>query len=76
MMARTESISSPVFAVNVSSVDDYVAKVEAAGGVVVAPKMEIRVMAFYGLRARRSGHGRRARLSLRTTAPWRVRRTT
>ena len=47
MMLRTEKIRSPVFAVNVRSVDEYVKKVEAAGGKVVSPKVEIGGMGYY-----------------------------
>lgn len=47
MMQRTKDVRSPVIAINVSSVDDYVKKVEAAGGKVVMPKMTIGGIGFY-----------------------------
>ncbi len=47
MMQRSEAVRGPVFAINVSSVDDYVKKVEAAGGKVVMPKMEVGGMGYY-----------------------------
>lgn len=47
MMQRTKTVHSPVIAINVSSVDEYIKKVEAAGGKVITPKMEIGGMGFY-----------------------------
>jgi uncharacterized protein len=47
MMQRSEKVKAPVFAINVSSVDDYVSKVEAAGGKVVMPKTEMGGMGYY-----------------------------
>ena len=47
MMKRTSDVHSPVIAINVNSVDDYVKKVEAAGGKVVMPKVEIGGMGYY-----------------------------
>ncbi len=47
IMKRTAHAKTPVFAINVASVDDYVKKVEAAGGKVVKPKEEIMGMGYY-----------------------------
>ncbi len=47
MMMRTDKVKSPVFAITVSSVDQYVKKVEAAGGRLVTPKVEIGGMGYY-----------------------------
>ncbi len=47
MMQRSPAVSAPVVAINVSSVDEYVKKVEAAGCKVIMPKMEIEGMGYY-----------------------------
>ena len=47
IMKRTKDVKAPVFAINVSSIDDYIPKVEAAGGKVVMPKMDMMGMGFY-----------------------------
>ncbi len=47
IMQRSDAVQAPVLAINVSSVDDYVKKVEAAGGKVVMPKMEVGGMGYY-----------------------------
>ncbi len=47
IMKRTEHAKTPIFAVNISSIDDYVKKIEAAGGKVVKPKEEIMGMGYY-----------------------------
>lgn len=56
MMQRSKHVSSPVIAINVSSVDQYVKKVTAAGGKVVMPKMEIGGMGFYAYVADTEGN--------------------
>ncbi len=56
MMHRTPGVSAPVIAMNVGSVDDYVKKVEAAGGKVVMPKMEVGGMGFYAYVADTEGN--------------------
>ena len=47
LMRRSAKISAPVLAINVSSVDRSIKKVEAAGGMVVEPKIEIPNMGYY-----------------------------
>jgi predicted enzyme related to lactoylglutathione lyase len=47
MMVRSGGLKAPVFAINVSSVDEYIKKVEAAGGKIVTPKMEVGGMGYY-----------------------------
>src|SRR5687768_8592586 len=44
---RSAEVRSPVVAIDVSSVDEYLQKVTAQGGSVVMPKMEIQGMGFY-----------------------------
>src|SRR3989338_931246 len=38
IMLRTKEAQSPIFAIHVNSIDDYVKKIEKAGGAVVKPK--------------------------------------
>jgi len=47
MMKRTDKIKSPVVAVQVDSVDEFIKKVTSKGGKLVMPKMEIPGMGFY-----------------------------
>ncbi len=47
IMKRTETAKSPTIVINVSSVDEYVKKVEAAGGKLVEPKKQIMDMGYY-----------------------------
>lgn len=47
MMQKTDSASSPVIVVKVKSLDDTVKKVEAKGGKVVMPKVEVGDMGYY-----------------------------
>lgn len=47
MMKRTPQVKGPVFAINVNSVDDYVKKVEKAGGKAVTPKTPVGDFGFY-----------------------------
>lgn len=47
IMKRTEVAKAPIFAINVSSIDDKVKEVEKAGGKVVMPKMDMMGMGFY-----------------------------
>ncbi len=47
MMLRNDKVRAPVFAVNVTSVDEYAKKIKAAGGSVVMPKTEIGGMGYY-----------------------------
>ena len=47
MMQRTKELKGPTVAIEVSSVDEYIKKVIAAGGKEVMPKMEIPGMGYY-----------------------------
>jgi uncharacterized protein len=47
MMKRTKDIKAPVFAINVSSIDAKVKQIEASGGKVVMPKVEMMGMGWY-----------------------------
>ncbi len=47
IMPRTKDVTAPVLAMNVSSVDEYVAKIVAAGGKLVKPKVELGGMGYY-----------------------------
>lgn len=47
LMKRQASGESPVIVINVPSVDEYVNKVEQAGGKVAMPKMQVGDMGLY-----------------------------
>ena len=47
ILKRTKNVKAPVFAINVASIDQRVKQVEAAGGKVVMPKMDMMGMGFY-----------------------------
>lgn len=47
MMQRTKEVKAPVFAILVKSIDQSIKKVKAAGGKLIAPKMEIGGMGYY-----------------------------
>ena len=47
MMKRTAQVKSPVFAINVDSIDASVKKAVSAGGKLVMPKQEIGEMGYY-----------------------------
>ena len=47
IMKRDETAKSPVIVINVSNVDDYLKKVEAAGGKTVMPKVPVADMGLY-----------------------------
>lgn len=47
LMRRKEKVSSPVLVMDVPSVDEYIKKIEEAGGGVVEGKMEIPGMGYY-----------------------------
>ena len=47
MMQRSKELKGPTVAIEVSSVDEYIKKVIAAGGKEVMPKMEIPGMGYY-----------------------------
>jgi len=47
MVMRSKEVPAPIFAMTVSSIDDYVKKVEAAGGKVIKPKWDVMGSGFY-----------------------------
>lgn len=47
IMKHTEHVKAPVFAIHVQSIDERVKQVEAAGGSVVSPKVDMMGMGFY-----------------------------
>jgi predicted enzyme related to lactoylglutathione lyase len=47
IMKRTKDVTAPVFAVNVTSIDEKVEQITKAGGLVVMPKVEMMGMGFY-----------------------------
>ncbi|HWP91424.1 MAG TPA: VOC family protein [Thermodesulfobacteriota bacterium] len=47
MTKRSKEVPAPIITVSVSSIDEYVKKVEAAGGKAVMPKGEVPDMGFY-----------------------------
>lgn len=47
IMQRTDKVTMPVFAINVSSIDEKVKMVEKSGGKVVTPKMDMMGMGYY-----------------------------
>ena len=56
LMQRSADVPAPVLAMDVSSVDEYVKKVEAAGGKVVRPKMQVGDMGYYAYVADTEGN--------------------
>src|SRR5262249_39747251 len=46
MMARTDKVQAPVFAIAVPSIDERVKQVQVAGGTLVTPKMDLGI-GFY-----------------------------
>ena len=47
LMPRTDTVKAPVIAMEVSSVDEYITKIEAMGGKLVKPKTDIAGMGYY-----------------------------
>lgn len=47
MVQRDATVSAPIFAINVPSIDERVKQVEAAGGSVIKPKEQIMGMGWY-----------------------------
>ena len=47
MVMRSEKVSMPVLAINVTSVDEYLKKMTDAGGKVIMPKVDMMGMGFY-----------------------------
>ena len=56
LMPKNPLVSSPVLVVSVDSVDDALAKVEAAGGETKLPKMAVADMGWYALFADTEGN--------------------
>ncbi len=46
IMKRSKTAKAPIFAISVASIDEYVKKIEAAGGKTVSPKVDLG-MGFY-----------------------------
>ena len=47
IMKRNDKVKAPVFAINVSSIDEKVTMVLKAGGKVIMPKVDMMGMGFY-----------------------------
>lgn len=47
IMQRNNNVKAPVLAINVASIDETIAKIEAAGGTSVMPKIEMGGMGYY-----------------------------
>lgn len=47
IMKRTADVKAPVLAINVASIDETIAKIEAAGGKIVMPKVDMSGMGYY-----------------------------
>ena len=47
LMKRSKDVRSPVFAIDVDSIDEYTKKIKSAGGEVVMPKMQVGDMGYY-----------------------------
>ncbi len=47
MTQRSKQVPTPIITISVSSIDEYVKKIEAAGGKEVMPKGEVPDMGFY-----------------------------
>lgn len=47
MTKRTQDVSAPIITIHVSSIDEYIKKIESAGGKAVMPKGEVPDMGFY-----------------------------
>jgi hypothetical protein len=47
LTARDKSVATPVITIDVDSIDEYIKKVEAAGGQLVRPKGEVPQMGYY-----------------------------
>ena len=47
LMPRSDMAKAPIIAMEVSSVDEYIKKIEGMGGKVVMPKTEIGGMGYY-----------------------------
>jgi len=47
IMKRNAVARNPIFAVHVASIDDYIVKIQAAGGTVAMPKTDMSGAGFY-----------------------------
>ncbi len=47
IMKKNDDVKAPVFAIQVSSIDEKVKLIEKAGGKVIKPKMDMMGMGFY-----------------------------
>ena len=47
MMKRNKDVSTPIITIHVGSIDEYLKKIEAAGGKRVMPKQEVPDMGYY-----------------------------
>lgn len=47
IIEREDSLTAPILTITVQSIDDYVSKIESAGGTIVVPKDEVPDMGFY-----------------------------
>lgn len=47
MTKRSKEVPAPVITINVGSIDEYIKKIEAAGGKAVMPKGEVPDMGYY-----------------------------
>ncbi len=47
IMKKNEHAQAPIFAITVSSIDDYIPKIQNAGGKVIMPKVDMQGMGFY-----------------------------
>lgn len=48
IVERSKETPTPILTINVDSVDEYMKKVEAAGGKAMSPKGEVPDMGYYG----------------------------
>jgi len=56
MTKRSKEVPAPIITISVSSIDEYVKKIEAAGGKAVMPKGEVPDMGFYAYVADSEGN--------------------
>ena len=47
MTQRSKEVSAPIITIHVSSIEEYIKKIESAGGKTVMPKGEVPDMGFY-----------------------------
>jgi len=56
MTQRSKEVPTPIITISVGSIDEYVKKIEAAGGKRVMPKAEVPDMGFYAYVADSEGN--------------------